>query len=71
MEQMDRIIHIKETSELTGIPESTLRYYRALSQGANPQYIGPQGTKIGKRLVWKESQVRAWLDEQFAKSEAK
>ncbi|WP_028657093.1 helix-turn-helix transcriptional regulator [Nocardioides sp. J54] len=65
----DRILHIKEVSEMTSIPENTLRYYHQLSKADPPQYVGPRAVKIGKRLCWKESQVLAWLDEVFAEAQ--
>lgn len=63
---MDRILHIGEVSELTGIPENTLRYYRAQSQGDRARRVGPPSAKFGKRIVYRESDVRAWIDAQFA-----
>lgn len=64
-QQADRIIYIDEVSRMTGIKENTLRYYRQLAQGDDPKIIGPQGAKAGKRLIWRESDVRAWIDAQF------
>lgn len=54
------VIRIPEVAELTGIPENTLRYWRH-------QGIGPRSAKFGKRIVYRRSDVEAWIEEQFAK----
>lgn len=60
MEKRDRLLRIGQVSEWTGISENTLRYWRARDEGE-----GPKAAKIGKNLVWRESDVQAWLDAQF------
>ncbi len=56
----DRWLVTKEVSEITRTPEGTLRYWHSKS----PSY-GPRAAKVGKRLLYKESEVRAWMDAQL------
>lgn len=48
-----------EVSEMTRIPVNTLRYYRAVSNK------GPRFALIGGRLMAREQDVIAWINEQF------
>ncbi|AIY17986.2 hypothetical protein KR76_16665 [Pimelobacter simplex] len=48
--------------------EYTLRYWRSLSFGDDPQYVGPPSAKFGKRIVYRESDVQEWIDAQFEKA---
>ena len=60
--QMDRLMQLPEVATATTLSESTLRYLR--HQGK-----GPRATKLGRRLVYREVDVQAWLDESFAQGE--
>lgn len=42
---------------MTGTPASTYRYWASVGDG-------PPSFKLGRRRVWKRSEVMAWLDEQ-------
>nr|WP_237394375.1 DNA-binding protein [Mycobacterium paraintracellulare] len=44
---------------LTGIPASTWRYW-AMND------VGPRSFKLGRRRVWRWSDVEAWIDAQEA-----
>jgi prophage regulatory protein len=44
---------------MTGIPASTWRYWAMIGEG-------PKSFKIGRRRVWKRSDVLAWIEEQAA-----
>lgn len=55
---MDRLLRLPEVAELTGIPESTLRFYRHEGRG-------PKSAKLGRRVVYRETDVLAWIDAQF------
>ncbi len=57
---MTRLLRVFEVAELTGIPEATLRFWRH-------QGTGPGSAKLGRRVVYREEDVLAWIDEQFAK----
>ncbi len=51
------IKYMEWVSERTGIPVNTLRFYRAQGTG------GPPSFKLGRRVVYDESDVEAWIDE--------
>lgn len=53
------IIDIGQVSELTKIPEATLRYYRYLGDR------GPKSFKIGRRVMYRRADVDAWIEEQY------
>ncbi len=55
----DRLLQLQEVAERTTFSENTLRYWRQKGQG-------PRAVKIGRRLVYRESDVDAWIAEQFA-----
>lgn len=55
---MSELLRIQEVSELTGIPINTLRFWRANS-------TGPKAAKLGRRLVYRRTDVEAWIDAQF------
>jgi predicted DNA-binding transcriptional regulator AlpA len=55
-----KLLRVPEVAALTGIPENTLRFWRM-------QGTGPQSAKLGRRIVYREADVLAWVDEQFAK----
>ena len=56
-----RTVTLKEVSVARGIPESTLRYYRARGEG-------PKSWKLGRRVVYFEDDVDAWIEAQYAKA---
>jgi len=55
----DRLLTLTETAELLRTPPDTLRYWRHINSG-------PRSAKLGRRVVFRESDVLAWLDAQFA-----
>ncbi|QCX28078.1 helix-turn-helix transcriptional regulator [Nocardioides jishulii] len=57
------LLRLPEVSEMTGIPAATLRFWRH-------QGTGPRSTKLGRRVVYREADVIAWIDEQFEKASA-
>lgn len=57
---MTKLLRIPEVSELTGIPEATLRFYRSRGTG------GPKSAKLGRRVVYREADVQDWIEAQFA-----
>lgn len=62
---MDRLLTIEEVAEVTRVSTNTLRYWRHKGKG-------PRGARMGggKRLVYRESDVTRWVDEQFSKESA-
>lgn len=61
---VEKLLRINEVVELTGIPIGTLRYWRQTGSG-------PRSARIGSRVVYRESEVLAWIDAQFELAEAK
>ena len=58
---MNMLLSIAETSVRTTVPVPTLRFYRHKG-------TGPKSFKLGGRVVYKESDVEAWIEEQYAAS---
>ena len=54
----DRLLTICEVADLTRAPINTLRYWRGIGSG-------PPAFKVGRRVVYRESDVRQWLDDQY------
>lgn len=53
------IVDIGRVSEQTKVPEATLRYWRYLGDR------GPKSFKVGRRVMYRQSDVDAWIDEQY------
>ncbi|MFT8180071.1 helix-turn-helix transcriptional regulator [Mycobacteroides chelonae] len=53
------IIGVELAAEITGLPPATLRYYRHMGRG-------PASFKIGRRVVYRRSELERWLAEQEA-----
>ncbi|OKX79838.1 helix-turn-helix transcriptional regulator [Corynebacterium glutamicum] len=52
------LLSTAEVSEITGLSESTLRYFRATDQG-------PKSGKLGRRVLYKSEDVNTWIEEQL------
>ncbi len=59
---MDPLKTIPEAAEMTRLPVATLRYMRHCG-------TGPKSAKVGRRVVYRESDLIAWIDAAFAKDE--
>jgi excisionase family DNA binding protein len=57
---MSDLLRMEEVAELTRIPLSTLRFYRHRGHG------GPRSFKLGSHVVFKRSDVEAWIEQQYA-----
>ena len=53
-----RLLLMAAVSERTGVPINTLRYWRQLGQG-------PKSARVGRRVMYREDDVEAWINEQF------
>ena len=51
---MQELMTIDEVSEATRLPVNTLYHYRATGQG-------PNSAKLGRRVVYRRSEVEAWI----------
>lgn len=58
---MDRLLTLTEVSDMTGVPVATLRWLRAV----HPERA-PRMGKLAGRLRAKESDVRAWVEQELA-----
>jgi|tagenome__1003787_1003787.scaffolds.fasta_scaffold16141892_2 DNA-binding transcriptional MerR regulator len=54
---MDRLLVIEEVADVTRAPVRTLRYWRQTGGG-------PPAFRLGRRLVYRESDVHTWIDNQ-------
>ncbi len=53
---MQGLLTINEAAEALRAPVATLRYWRQKGEG-------PPAFKVGKRLVYRERDVQAWVEE--------
>jgi len=51
------LLTITEVAELMRTPVATLRYWRHCG-------IGPKGIRVGRRVLYRALDVRAWIDDQ-------
>lgn len=58
----DRFLRTSQVAEIGPWPAATWRYWRHIG-------YGPRSAKIGKTVVYKESEVLAWIEQQFAVTE--
>lgn len=56
---MERLLRIEQVTDVTGVPEATLRWKRHMGEG-------PRSFKLAGRVVYKESDVEAWVEAQYA-----
>lgn len=53
-----KLMSVPEVSEMTGVPEATLRYWRHKG-------IGPASARLGRRVVYRDTDVVAYINAQF------
>ncbi len=58
-----RLLTQQDLAELCGVSVATVRYWRV-------QGTGPCAAVIGKHVRYRESDVKAWLAEQFERASA-
>lgn len=51
-------LKIPQVAAMTGIPEATLRWYRHVGSG-------PPSFKLGRRVMYREEDVLAWIEAQY------
>lgn len=54
----DKLLTISEVAEVTRLPEATLRWFRHIGKG-------PKSGKLGRRVMYRESDVVDWVQAQF------
>ena len=57
--QQDPLMTTAEVAALTRTPEATVRYWRHIG-------AGPRGVKLGRRVLYRESDVRQWIERHYA-----
>lgn len=63
MMETDPLRTTAEAAKFVRLPESTMRYYRHIR-------TGPKSAKIGgRRVMYRQSDLDAWLDSQFEAGE--
>ena len=60
---MDRLLDKNELAERLHLPPKTLNFWRHKG-------IGPKGVRVGKRVLYREADVQAWINAQFAEDDA-
>jgi DNA-binding transcriptional MerR regulator len=55
---MKKLLSTREVSAETGFAEGTLKFWRATG-------IGPPSARIGRRVVYREDDLIAWIEAQF------
>lgn len=56
---VDPLLTIREVAERLRATPATLRYWRHMG-------TGPRAARLGRNLVYRQSDVEAWLEERFA-----
>ena len=56
---MDSLMTQAEVAERLRRPVATLRFWRTRG-------LGPKGARVGGRVLYRESDVEKWIDEQFS-----
>lgn len=59
MSTADDLLTVDEIAAELRVPESTFRTWRSLGKG-------PKSFKLGRRVVYRRSDVQAWIDRQEA-----
>lgn len=63
MAEDETLLKLEEVAALTGLPMSTLRYWRLRGEG-------PPMFRLGRRVVAKRSDVVAWIDAEAQRGSA-
>lgn len=58
-----KLITIEEAAALVRVPVATLRFWRQTG-------TGPRSARIGRRVMYREDDLNAWLDAQFKSDKA-
>lgn len=53
---MDRLLTTEQLAAAVSTPVATIRYWRMTGEG-------PAGFRVGRRVMYRETEVAAWLDQ--------
>lgn len=56
---MTKLLTLDEAAELVRTPPATLRFWRHKG-------TGPKSFKVGRRVMYREADIEAWIDVQYA-----
>jgi predicted DNA-binding transcriptional regulator AlpA len=56
-----KLLRVPDVAELTGVSENTLRHWRHMG-------TGPKSARLGRRIVYRATDVEAWIEAQFAEA---
>jgi predicted DNA-binding transcriptional regulator AlpA len=59
MDDQDRLLTIAEAAALVRVPIATSRYWRHLG-------CGPHSFRVGRRVMYRHSDVLTWIEKQAA-----
>lgn len=59
--QPEDTLTVEEVAEMCGVQPTTMRFWRH-------QNRGPVSVKVGRRLVYRRSDVEQWLSEQYQRT---
>lgn len=57
-----RLLTLEEAADRLRTPASTLRFWRN-------RRTGPVSIKVGRRVMYREADIEAWIEAQFAAAE--
>ena len=60
----NKLLTTTEVAEMTRLPEATIRWFRHAGKG-------PRSARLGRRVVYRESDVLAWIENAFAEEDAR
>jgi len=60
-----RLLSLDDVAALLQVPKATIYNWRSRGDSC------PRAIKVGRHLRFRESDVRAWMDEQFASATSK
>ena len=60
----NKLLTTTEVAEMTRLPEATIRWFRHAGKG-------PRSARLGRRVVYRESDVLAWIEDAFAAEDAR
>lgn len=55
----NKLLTTTEVAEMTRLPEATIRWFRHAGKG-------PRSARLGRRVVYRESDVLQWIENAFA-----
>ncbi len=55
----NKLLTTTEVAEMTRLPEATIRWFRHAGKG-------PRSARLGRRVVYRESDVLQWIEDQLA-----